>query len=131
MKVLVDTCVWSKALRHKKPDLIIASQLKDLISDGRAAIIGPIRQEVLAGISEDKQFNSLKSKLSAFEDIPLKSEYFIYAAELSNTCRKKGVQGASTDFLICAIALKLKMLIFTSDNDFKQYQNHLDIKLFE
>lgn len=131
MKVLVDTCVWSKALRHKKPDSKTANQLKDLISDGRATIIGPIRQEILSGISNDTQFNSLKNKLSAFGDIPLKSEYFVYAAELSNTCRKKGVQGASTDFLICAIALNLKMLIFTSDNDFKQYQNHLDIKLFE
>lgn len=131
MKVLVDTSVWSKALRHKKPDLIVANQLRDLIADGRATIIGPVRQEVLSGISDDIQFNNLKSKLKAFEDIHLKSEYFVYAAELSNTCRKKGVQGASTDFLICAIALKLKMLIFTSDNDFKQYQKYLDIKLFE
>jgi len=32
-------------------------------------IIGPIRQELLSGISDISQFNKLKDMLSAFEDI--------------------------------------------------------------
>ena len=30
-------------------------------------------------------------------------------AELHNTCRRKGVQGSSTDFLICAMSVQLAM----------------------
>ena len=67
MKVLVDTCVWSKTLRHKSPDSEITDKIKELIRDGRIVIIGPIRQELLSGISDVSQFNKLKDMLSAFE----------------------------------------------------------------
>ena len=104
MKVLVDTCIWSQILRHKNPDTELSKKLKDLIKDGRVVMIGPIRQELLSGISEPSQFKQLSDKLSSFEDLPLLSEFFIKAAEFSNICRKKGVQGSTTDFLICAIS---------------------------
>ncbi len=81
MKVLVDTCVWSKTLRHKSPDPEITDKIKELIRDGRIVIIGPIRQELLSGISDVSQFNKLKDVLSAFEDIALESKHFIKAAE--------------------------------------------------
>ena len=81
MKVLVDTCVWSKTLRHKSPDSEITDKIKELIRDGRIVIIGPIRQELLSGISDVSQFNKLKDMLSAFEDIALESKHFIKAAE--------------------------------------------------
>ncbi|MDO9027304.1 MAG: hypothetical protein Q7U68_00335 [Candidatus Roizmanbacteria bacterium] len=65
MKVLVDTCVWSQSLKHKTPNIELANKLKDLITDGRIAMIGPIRQELLSGISDTKQFEKLKEKLSS------------------------------------------------------------------
>ena len=115
MKVLVDTCIWSQILRHKKPDTELSENLKDLIKDGRVVMIGPIRQELLSGISEPSQFKQLSEKLSSFEDLPLLSEYFIKAAEFSNICRKKGIQGSTTDFLICAISNLQKLQIYTDD----------------
>ena len=129
MKVLVDTCIWSGALRHQNPDPKLIKTLEDLINDGRVAIIGPIRQEILSGISSERQFRKLKKTLSAFEDIPLTTEHFEKAAEFSNTCRKKGVQGSTVDFLICAVAHLENLAIFTTDNDFQNYAKFLQIGL--
>lgn len=131
MKVLVDTCIWSAALRHKNPDLTLTKKLKDLINDGRVAIIGPIRQEILSGIRNLKQFNHLKEILSSFEDILLKTNHFVKAAEFNNICRTKGVQGSTIDFLICAVAHLENLIIFTTDNDFKNYKKHLSIQLIK
>ncbi len=89
MKVLVDTCVWSKTLRHKYPDTELTKKLKDLIRDGRVTISGPILQELLSGISNRGQFDQLKELLSSFEDISLKTEHFEKAAEFSNLCTQR------------------------------------------
>jgi len=131
MKVLVDTCIWSGALRRKNPDRELIEKLNDLISDGRVSITGPIRQEILSGISSTKQFHKLKKILSSFEDIPLNTEHFEKAAEFSNTCRNKGVQGSTIDFLICAVAHLESLKIFTTDSDFVNYSKFLPIELMK
>ncbi len=129
MKVLVDTCIWSCVLRHKEPDLELSKKLKDLINDGMVSIIGPIRQEILSGISSTKQFHELKKILSSFEDIPLKTEHFVKAAEFSNICRSKGIQGSTIDFLICSVAHLEKLVIYTTDSDFAHYNKFLPVEL--
>ena len=131
MKVLVDTCIWSYALRHKNPNVEIEIILREIIKDGRLVIIGPIRQEILSGISKETQFESLKEYLSPFEDLPLTSSHFIKAAEFSNICMKKGIQGSNTDFLLCSVAYLENLEIFTTDLDFKNYRKYLPIELFK
>ena len=131
MKILADTCIWSHVLRKKSPNLNLTKQLKDFINDGRVVMIGPIRQELLSGISSPSQFNKLKHTLSSFEDILLKTDHFVKAAEFSNLCRKNGIQGSTTDFLICAVANLEKLSIFTVDSDFINYNKHLKIKLIK
>ena len=133
MKILVDTSIWSLALRRSGTlsgeDQSLVSELNELISEVRVAIIGPIRQELLSGISKQEQFDALKEKLLAFEDIPLITEDYERAAEFYNTCRKSGIQGSQIDFLICAFAAGREMPIFTTDNDFLLYAKHLSISL--
>ncbi len=129
MKVLADTCVWSKALRYKSSDFEITEKIKELIKNGMVVMIGPIRQELLSGISNISQFNKLKDMLSSFEDIPFESKHFIKAAEFSNICRKNGIQGSTMDFLICAVANIENLIIFTTDKDFENYKKYLAIKL--
>ena len=131
MKVLVDTCVWSQVLRHKPAHSQLAQKLTELIQEGRVVIIGPIRQELLSGISHSDQFNQLKEHLSSFEDIPLKTEHFEKAAEFSNLCMQKGIQGSTIDFLICAVAFLEDCMIFTTDKDFENYKKHLPLKLIK
>ncbi|MEK7703251.1 MAG: PIN domain-containing protein [Nitrospirota bacterium] len=127
MRVLADTCIWSQILRTKSPDIAQAEKLKDLIHDGRVVMIGPVRQEILSGISNAIQFSKLREHLSSFEDIPLQSGHFVKAAEFSNLCRQNGIQGSTTDFLICAVAHLENILIFTSDRDFEKYRAYLPI----
>ena len=64
MKVLVDTSVWSLALRHSpaKPNPVV-DELRHLIEDGRVAIVGPIRQELLSGVRTAEGFAELREHL--------------------------------------------------------------------
>ena len=131
MKVLVDTPIWSYALRSKRSGFEQhVKELEALIADQRVLLIGPIRQEVLSGYSEIQQFEKLNEKLKFFENTPIMDDDYVQAAKFSNTCRKHGVQGSHIDFLICAVAYRQKAAIFTTDKDFAYYQNHLPIQLF-
>ena len=132
MNVLIDTSVWSMALRRQ--DLTDAEQkivdaLKELIRDARVVIMGPIRQELLSGVKEQEQFEELKQKLSVFKDIQILEEDYIEAARCYNICRENGIQGTHIDFLICSIALRMSLPIFTLDKDFKSFAKHLPLKL--
>jgi predicted nucleic acid-binding protein len=130
MNVLVDTCVWSLALRRKaEAPSAHAVELGELVREGRALIIGPIRQELLSGVGDPIHFARLRAHLSAFHDLQLKEADYELAAEFFNTCRRKGVQGSNTDFLICAVAVRCSLAILTTDGDFHLYSRHLPITL--
>ena len=132
MKVLVDTPIWSYALRTRNNKYHYEiNQLTSLIRDQRALIIGPIRQEILSGYSDLRKFRRLKEKLSYFENTPIQDIDYEFAAELCNQCRKKGIQGSHIDFLICAVAKRIDVPIFTTDMDFPRYQKIISIKLYE
>ena len=129
-QVLIDTCVWSLALRGKNTrDKQIADELSNIIDQGSVMIIGPIRQELLSGYSDKSQYLKLKQKLEYFPNLPITDDDYILAAEYSNTCRVKGIQGSHTDFLICAVSTRTKATIFTTDKDFQHYKLHIPIVL--
>jgi predicted nucleic acid-binding protein len=131
MKVLADTPVWSAALRRATGEISsLRSELEWLVANGAVAIMGPIRQELLSGIKTHGQFEEVRAALRHFPDVPLQTEDFETAAEYYNTCRCKGVQGSLTDFLICAVAVRRKLEIFTTDGDFQHYRKHLPIALY-
>lgn len=129
MSILVDTSVWSLALRKKSRSFPEKDILKQLIIEGLVRIIGPIRRELLSGIVEKKQFDKLKTNLSYFPDLILKTSDFERGADFFNLCRKRGIQGSHTDFLICAVAYSHDLQIFTTDKDFVQFNKVLPIKL--
>lgn len=134
MKILVDTSVWSLAFRRRKngaavPPVVVA--LQGLIEDFRANMIGAIRQEILSGIAEHRQFHLLERRLAAFPDLPITSAEHIRAAEMFNLCRRRGVQGSHIDFLICAAAERHECEIFTLDKDFVGFAKILSIKLYK
>ncbi len=129
--VLVDTCIWSLALRRNEPgDHHLTQKLANLIRDHRALMVGPIRQELLSGYSDLDRFETLRSKLAPFDNFPIQSSDYETAARFSNLCRRRGIQGSPVDFLICAVAYRAKSPIFTVDQDFEHFAQHLDISLF-
>ncbi len=131
MKVLVDTSVWSLALRRNRvAEDAFVLELRELISELRVQMLGPIRQELLSGIRTFEQFTILRDHLRAFPDLELTANDFELAAEFFTTCRAKGIQGSNTDFLICAVAKRREMPILTTDADFKLFQQHLPVSLY-
>lgn len=132
MTVLVDTSVWSMALRRETSgNDAVVKELSRLIQAYQARMIGPIRQEILSGIADKKAYESLRLKLQAFDDIPVTGEDHERAAAFFNDCRRKGIQGSHTDFLICAMAYIHGLRIFTLDKDFGRYASVIDLVLHE
>ena len=130
MNVIVDTSVWSYALRRRRSqEHSSVGVLQQLVVDGQVRILGCIRQEILSGI-RSPQFRLLRDQLRAFPDEVLESKDYERAAEFFNTCRQKGIQGSNTDFLICAVAVNRDYSILTADQDFCEFQRVLGFKLF-
>ncbi|MEQ8969566.1 MAG: PIN domain-containing protein [Coleofasciculus sp. C1-SOL-03] len=131
MSVIVDTSVWSLALRRNTPNdgTPIVNVLRDLIADGRVVLLGAIRQEVLSGIRYTEQFVKLRDYLRAFPDLEITTNDYELAAEFFNTCRRNGIQGSNTDFLICAVAHNRGYSIFTTDKDFENFRSYIPVLL--
>jgi predicted nucleic acid-binding protein len=130
MNIVVDTSVWSLALRRQRPSRAAETlELAELIREGRAAILGPVRQELLSGVPHQRQYDTLRGYLRAFPDVALAPDDYEEAAAFFNRCRAKGVQGSNTDFLICAAAARRQLGILTTDADFVHFAKLLPIQL--
>jgi len=92
-------------------------------------MIGAIRLEILSGIRAAEQYKKLRDRLRAFRDETLDQADYEEAATCFNRCRAKGLQGSNTDFLICAVGLRRKLAIFTTDKDFAGFAKVLGFGL--
>jgi predicted nucleic acid-binding protein len=135
MMVLVDTSVWSLALRRKQVDLspgeeALRESLRELVREGRAQILGPVRQELLSGIRQEEAFHKSRDYLRAFDDPQLELLDYEEAARVNNACRARGISGSPVDFLICAVAHLRHWQIFTIDRDFSRFGKVLPLRLY-
>ena len=135
MMVLVDTPVWSLALRRRAVDLgpherLLTQALYELVREGRVQLLGFTRQEVLSGIRDESQFRRIRNDLRAFDDVSLGVSDYEEAAQMSNKCRGAGIAGESIDMLICAVTVHHGWQIFSTDRDFTHYTRVLPIQLF-
>ncbi len=130
MNVLVDTSVWSLALRRKGDSLrgsekVLVAELAELIREGRVRVIGLVRRELLSGIKTAEQYERLRVYLRAFPDEMMETSDYEEAAVAGNRCRAKGVGVSIVDILLCAVAMKRNWAIFTTDPDFSNYSKVL------
>jgi predicted nucleic acid-binding protein len=89
--------------------------LAEAIGNGRVAMIGPIRQELLSGIREPVQFERLRTALQAYRDEPVETSDYEEAGRLFNICRSRGVECGPIDMLICGLAKRHRWQVLTSD----------------
>jgi predicted nucleic acid-binding protein len=134
VNVLVDTTVWSLALRRRREKLSsleqdLVMEWENLAESDRAVLVGPIRQEVLSGIREEKVFAALQARLSEFRSLEILPGDYDQAARFFNVCRSQGITGTPIDMIICAAAFRYEIPIFTTDPDFPQYARHVPIRL--
>jgi hypothetical protein len=121
VKLLVDAPVWSLALRRKNAGSLspdeqrLKAQLVQAIQDGRIAMLGFLRQELLSGIKEKAQFDRVKAALDPYLDEPINTGDHEYAARIYNECRNQGVEPGTVDILICAVAVRRGWGVLSSD----------------
>ena len=131
MRVIVDTSVWSLALRRRNPVVTADTEaLEGLIADGRAVLIGSVRQEILSGVRYVAQFDRLRSALDSFPDEPVRTEDYVEAARISNQCLDAGVLTGNTDCLICAVAIAKGMGVLSTDKDFDHMSSVVPVMLY-
>ena len=130
MRVLIDTCVWTRFLRRgRSADDPVAGEVRRLVRLDAVQRLGCVRQELLSGVRPQDRFTQLKQYLRFYPNLPLDAEDDENAAFYYNLCRDKGIKGALVDLLICAAAVRHGLRIFTMDKDFAHYAHCLPIEL--
>jgi len=134
MNVLVDTSVWSLALRRKpehlsSPEQSVVTELSELIREGRTRMIGLVRQELLSGVRSFGHYEKLRLQLRSFPDEPVDTSDHEAAASAGNRCRAKGIPVSVVDVLLCAVAMRRGWAMFTTDPDFTRYARVLPITI--
>ena len=133
MRILVDTSIWSLALRRPSGAMNReAILLRKIIEEGEDVyLLGIILQEVLQGIRKPQDFLALTEYFKAFPIIDLTREDYIRAAELKNQLLKIGTQGSTIDLLIASAAISHNCHLFTADKDFVPMARHSELKLLD
>jgi hypothetical protein len=106
VNVLVDTSIWSLELCRKAHDLnpaerAVVAELTNLIKEGRARIIGLVRQELFSGIRTASQYEKLRTVLRSFPDEPVATADYEVAAKAGKDCRAGGICVASVQYGVC------------------------------
>lgn len=121
MSLLVDTSVWSLALRRDTPpDGVEVRALHSALEQGESVICtGLILQELLQGFAGAKSRDSLLQHFSALPFISPDRTDHIEAAELRNHCRRNGVQLGTIDALIAQLCIRHDLTLLSTDADFR------------
>ena len=121
MSVVVDTSVWSLALRRQSPSHNVHTEkLRMLLKQGRPIVLpGVVLQEVLQGIRDPADFENVRQHLDVFPLLELSRDDYVAAAELRNSCHAQGVQASTIDFQIAAACVRNDCALLTADQDFE------------
>jgi predicted nucleic acid-binding protein len=133
MTLMVDTSVWSLALRRDAGASEPAVQvLKDaLAGSDPVATTGLILQELLQGFSGPKGASQIVERFAALPFLPPDREDHVAAAELRNKCRRAGVQIGTIDALIAQLCIRHDLMLLSTDNDFKLAALHCSLRVWQ
>jgi predicted nucleic acid-binding protein len=131
MSVVVDTSVWSHALRRTTPTSDPqAAKLADLLRQRQAVyLLGVILQEILQGIRDPGKFREIREHLRPYPLIELTRADYIAAAQIGNQCRSKGIQASIVDCQIAAACIEHDCALLTCDQDFQHIARHCPLRL--
>lgn len=130
MSVLVDTSVWSMALRRDRPaPCREVEALRAAIESGEACLLGVILQEVLQGFPSADRTRRLVEHLAPFPLLALHRGDYVFAAEIRNGCRSRGLSVSTIDAQIAAAAINHRGVLLTLDRDFAGIAKHFPLRL--
>ena len=132
MTLLVDTSVWSLALRRDG-----AEQAKEVIAlrealDGAESVVttGLVLQELLQGFSGPRAREAIIDRFGALPLIQPDRQDHIAAAEVRNVCRRGGVQIGTIDALLLQLCGRYELTLLSSDKDFANATAHVPFRLW-
>jgi predicted nucleic acid-binding protein len=133
--ILLDTSVLSRVFRRRRPgaeERRLQGVFESLMSsDDPLGLPGIVLQEVLSGLSTQKQLADLRTKLlGAFTILPASVDDHLEAARLRNACLSRGVNVSGIDCLIAATTIAGGHELFTVDSDFANIAKHSALRLF-
>lgn len=132
MTLLVDTSVWSLALRRDvqatEPEV---QELKAALFGAEVVVItGLVLQELLQGFSGAKAQTQIVERFSALPLLQPDREDHIGAAALRNACRQAGVQIGTIDALLAQLAIRHDLTLLTTDKDFTHAARHCPLRVW-
>ena len=117
MSLLVDTSVWSLALRcdveQSAPEVVALRHA--LLGIDQVFTTGLVLQELLQGFAGPKDRAQLVDRLSALAFLQPDKEDHIEAAEVRNSCRRCGVQVGTIDALLIQLCRRNDLTLLTTD----------------
>ena len=132
MTILVDTSVWSLALRRdieaSEPEVQV---LKDSLLGGEVVVTaGLVLQELLQGFSGPKTQAQIVQRFAALPLIEPDRDDYIGAAGIRNTCRRAGVQIGTIDALLAQLCIRHELTLLTTDQDFVHAAKHCGLSVW-
>lgn len=132
MTLLVDTSVWSLALRRDGSSAgreVIA--LREAL-DGADSVVttGLVLQELLQGFSGPKAKEAIIERFGALPLIQPDRMDHIGAADVRNVCRRNGVQLGTIDALLIQLCGRYELTLLSTDNDFAHAAPHVPFKMW-
>ncbi len=122
MNLLVDTSVWSLALRRDSPPHIPqVAFLRDSLERGGAIFTtGLVLQELLQGFAGPRARKQIVERFQLLPFVAPDRDDHIEAAELRNVCRRKGVQVGTIDALLARLCIRHDLVMLATDADFSR-----------
>ena len=132
MKLLIDTSVWSLAMRRDSPEkhASVAVLADALTQGGGVFTTGLILQELLQGFQGPKARPQILEVFKPLALIVPRREDHIAAAELRNDCRRRGLRIGTIDALLAQLCIRHNLLMLTTDNDFTLLAAHAPLRLW-
>lgn len=132
MSFLVDTSVWSLALRRDRPQKLpeVDELLRALGGNDIVVTTGLTLQEILQGFVPDQARAQIVERFASMPLVEPQRDDYIAAADLRNVCRKAGVQLGTVDALIAHLAIRNNHTLLTTDRDFVHAARHIGLSLW-
>jgi predicted nucleic acid-binding protein len=130
MTLLVDTSVWSLALRrNEESDAPEVAALKAALAGAESVVVtGLVLQELLQGFAGPKAQESIVERFAALPLIQPDREDHIASAQIRNLCRRNGVQIGTIDAVLIQLCGRYDLTLLTTDQDFKYACKHVPFR---
>jgi predicted nucleic acid-binding protein len=130
--LFIDTRVWSLALpRDANPAEAAVERLRVALASGEGVFTTRlVLQELLQGFRGPKARDAIVERFGALPLLVPDRVDHIEAAELRNTCRRKGVQVGTVDALLAQLCRRHDLVLLSADRDFESMVRHVDLQLW-